>query len=369
MKKLVSFVRRTLCGTIVGAVAVGIATSNAPAAIVFSENFEGAAADVNITTTTTAFTGIAGLTTDATAFARVDTVPYFAAGTSYLEYVDSTAAASPRLQLSLPVDAADPVNFPDLKQISNSGFSLSFDFYEPSGLGANSVRVGLSNGTYTSTLNRMVELVIYAPSETELGDAGYIDGSKTQQNLPDAAFAPNTMRHIDVVGVVGSVPGGSISYLRNGSQSVANNTYDIWVDGVRLVDNATFRNDFTAITEFAILNSSASSTQTVYFDNILLRNDVLGAVTQPGDFDGDGDVDGADFVAWQTNFPTATGATLAQGDADGDGDVDGADFVVWQTNFPFTPGPGAAPVPEPGAITLAGLATAAIAFSIRRLRR
>jgi autotransporter-associated beta strand protein len=73
----------------------------------------------------------------------------------------------------------------------------------------------------------------------------------------------------------------------------------------------------------------------------------------PGDFDSDGDVDGADFVAWQTNFPTAFGATLAQGDADGDGDVDGADFVVWQTNFPFTPGPGASPVPEPGAVCLA----------------
>jgi hypothetical protein len=67
----------------------------------------------------------------------------------------------------------------------------------------------------------------------------------------------------------------------------------------------------------------------------------------PGDFDSDGDVDGADFVAWQTHFPTPTGATLADGDADSDGDVDGADFVVWQTNFPFTPSPGATPIPEP----------------------
>jgi hypothetical protein len=72
----------------------------------------------------------------------------------------------------------------------------------------------------------------------------------------------------------------------------------------------------------------------------------------PGDFDGDGDVDGADFVAWQTNFPKETGAVLADGDADNDGDVDGADFVVWQTNFPFTPGPGASPVPEPQALLL-----------------
>jgi hypothetical protein len=78
-----------------------------------------------------------------------------------------------------------------------------------------------------------------------------------------------------------------------------------------------------------------------------------------GDFDGDGDVDGADFVAWQTHFPTATGATLADGDADGDGDVDGADFVVWQTNFPFTPAPGSA-VPEPS--TWFGCATALPVF-------
>jgi hypothetical protein len=76
----------------------------------------------------------------------------------------------------------------------------------------------------------------------------------------------------------------------------------------------------------------------------------------PGDFDNDGDVDGADFVAWQTNFPLASGATLAMGDADRDGDVDGADFVVWQSNFPFTPGPGISAVPEPAAGVLAILA-------------
>jgi hypothetical protein len=89
-------------------------------------------------------------------------------------------------------------------------------------------------------------------------------------------------------------------------------------------------------------------------------------VAHAGDFDGDGDVDGADFVAWQTNFPTASGATLAQGDADGDGDVDGADFVVWQTNFPFTPGPGASPVPEPNALILLSLACAWVAWRQRK---
>jgi hypothetical protein len=91
--------------------------------------------------------------------------------------------------------------------------------------------------------------------------------------------------------------------------------------------------------------------------NVLLQSLRFRTIEQPtlqaGDFDSDGDVDGADFVAWQTNFPTATGASLAQGDADGDGDVDGADFVVWQTNFPFTPAPGAAPVAEPASVWIA----------------
>jgi uncharacterized protein (TIGR03382 family) len=100
--------------------------------------------------------------------------------------------------------------------------------------------------------------------------------------------------------------------------------------------------------------------------NYLNGNQIaLVASAHPGDFDGDGDVDGADFVAWQTNFPKESGATLAQGDADGDGDVDGADFVVWQTNFPFAPGSGASPVPEPAGVALA-VAGLVLAWGVRR---
>jgi hypothetical protein len=99
----------------------------------------------------------------------------------------------------------------------------------------------------------------------------------------------------------------------------------------------------------------------------LYTTGIIGVMSsQPGDFDGDGDVDGADFVAWQTNFPKASGATPGQGDADGDGDVDGADFVVWQTNFPFTPGPGASPVPEPATWLLALGAILPFYFRSRR---
>ena len=81
--------------------------------------------------------------------------------------------------------------------------------------------------------------------------------------------------------------------------------------------------------------------------------DYTTTVTVPGDFNGDGNVDGADFVIWQSNFPNNTGlATLDMGDANGDGNVDGADFVIWQSNFPTISG-SVTPVPEPGSLLLA----------------
>jgi hypothetical protein len=84
-----------------------------------------------------------------------------------------------------------------------------------------------------------------------------------------------------------------------------------------------------------------------------------------GDFDGDGDVDGADFISWQSNFPKISGAGLGQGEGDGDGDVDGADLAIWRTNFPHSPGSGVAPVPELATgfnAVLGGLACAAFVF-------
>lgn len=92
------------------------------------------------------------------------------------------------------------------------------------------------------------------------------------------------------------------------------------------------------------------------------------SLTEPltGDFDGDGDVDGADFVAWQTNYPKANGATQSQGDADGDGDVDGADFAVWKDRFPGSSGQGSTPTPEPQSVVIALFGLAAITWWRRK---
>jgi hypothetical protein len=52
------------------------------------------------------------------------------------------------------------------------------------------------------------------------------------------------------------------------------------------------------------------------------------------DFDLDGDVDGRDFLIWQRNSGMS-GVTQREGDADGDGDCDSADLTLWRAEYGF----------------------------------
>ncbi len=94
--------------------------------------------------------------------------------------------------------------------------------------------------------------------------------------------------------------------------------------------------------------------------------DLGGGDVTPGDFDKDGDVDGDDFLIWQSNFGGQGGPN--EGDADGNGEVNGDDFLVWQANFGTGVGGGAgsAAVPEPS--TLALLSLVALLGVCRRRR-
>ena len=74
--------------------------------------------------------------------------------------------------------------------------------------------------------------------------------------------------------------------------------------------------------------------------------------TQNGDFDSDGDIDGADFLAWQQGFGSS-GATLSEGDANGDGEVNAADFAGWSSQYGTTTGSlSSSTVPEPTSFLL-----------------
>jgi hypothetical protein len=89
-----------------------------------------------------------------------------------------------------------------------------------------------------------------------------------------------------------------------------------------------------------------------------VKYDIVAAPpTADADFNGDGLVDGADFLVWQQNLGIAEGATNEQGDADGNAAVNDLDLAAWQTNFGAgsTPPPISA-IPEPAAATLAAIA-------------
>jgi hypothetical protein len=89
----------------------------------------------------------------------------------------------------------------------------------------------------------------------------------------------------------------------------------------------------------------------------ILRAVAPGIPTDDADFDGDGDVDGQDFLTWQRGL--GGDPTLANGNANGDGAIDGADLAVWRNQFGLASVPAAA-VPEPGAIVLLAAAASLI---------
>ena len=65
----------------------------------------------------------------------------------------------------------------------------------------------------------------------------------------------------------------------------------------------------------------------------------------PGDANGDGTVDGADFLIWNDSKFT-TGNDWTTGDFNGDGATDGSDFLLWN-DFKFTSVDNVSTVPEP----------------------
>jgi hypothetical protein len=123
--------------------------------------------------------------------------------------------------------------------------------------------------------------------------------------------------------------------------------------------------------QFGSVTFLGGTTATVNYDlangDVFLNNFQSAAIA--GDFDLDGDVDGADFLAWQRGFGITGTATVAQGDADGNHSVDGADLAIWRQNFGSGASVAAASaVPEPSAALLAIGAIAALGGWTRRRR-
>jgi hypothetical protein len=86
-----------------------------------------------------------------------------------------------------------------------------------------------------------------------------------------------------------------------------------------------------------------------------------------GDFDDDGDVDGADFLTWQRTLGSAVPSGTAA-DANGNGLVEPVDLAAWKLRFGVAQLDAATSVPEPGAFAIIVCAGGS-ALVGRRVRR
>ncbi|MBX3434356.1 MAG: autotransporter-associated beta strand repeat-containing protein, partial [Pirellulales bacterium] len=146
------------------------------------------------------------------------------------------------------------------------------------------------------------------------------------------------------------VDGGTLSisqpYL-NGSADVyiaSGAVLDLNFGGTNFIDSLFLAGVSQAIGTYGAIGSGATFQSSFFTGTGLLQ--VQTVFTQPGDFDNDSDVDGADFLAWQRGFP---------------GTFDANDLADWQTNYgvgvPVVAAAGGAVVgvPEPGAMLLAAV--------------
>ncbi|MEM9913334.1 MAG: dockerin type I repeat-containing protein [Planctomycetota bacterium] len=86
--------------------------------------------------------------------------------------------------------------------------------------------------------------------------------------------------------------------------------------------------------------------------NLVWAGNASPFVALPGDYNGDGQVDAADYTVWADHFGSMTNLAA---DGNGDGVVDAADYTVWADHFGTTAGINpSSVVPEPGIAVLIG---------------
>jgi len=130
----------------------------------------------------------------------------------------------------------------------------------------------------------------------------------------------------------------------NGGMQVVDAIANLPVQTIRNQFNQSLGNTFPLHGDF---------TNGLTRDNFVLFTSVEELDIPDGDFDFDGDVDGADFLQWQRSF----GSTVdVAADSNGDAIVDALDLIPWQANFDITSSALAtSSVPEPSVFALAAL--------------
>lgn len=138
-------------------------------------------------------------------------------------------------------------------------------------------------------------------------------------------------------------------------------TWTVSVNGVSSGD-LTFRNDGDYTTARSLLFSPCCGRETGFTDDFKVY---IGALGVPGDYNGNGGVDGADYVLWRKGGPLLNEVSDI-------GTVSAQDYTDWRARFGNTSGAGAsiglAAVPEPASAALA-LLSALMTFARPRSTR
>jgi len=164
-------------------------------------------------------------------------------------------------------------------------------------------------------------------------DAGQVDQVLGGAALNDIAIPSNGPNFIGL--------GGEVRYLgvRMQLQSAGPVTYG-WI-GIRITNEANATGE---VVGWAYETSGAAI--------------LAGIVPVAGDYNGNGEVDAADYVVWRDNLGLMDpNATSAQGDGTGDGNVTVADYSYWKARFGNASGSGSSlyAVPEPSSILLSAI--------------
>ena len=115
--------------------------------------------------------------------------------------------------------------------------------------------------------------------------------------------------------------------------------------------------------DFATLNLPAGLTWNASDGTLSFSG---GGVGLPGDFNGDGTVDAADYVVWSDNRGAGDESALG-GNGDGIGGVGQSDYLLWKNSFGNTSGSGSsAAIPEPAALSLLLVTALSVLVGYRR---
>ena len=170
--------------------------------------------------------------------------------------------------------------------ITSSPFSFSFDFYEPSGFpatggspsGSGSEFTFVTGNTATGgttdlnvNANRGVNVVFGDPNSTT--SPQFLTSSPSSGNVANA-YTLDAKHTLQIFGNYNT--GGPLTY-KGGANSVADNTYDVWLDGTRILSGQGLRNSLAQWNSFAFsIGGSAAGTDVKYIDNVVMTNDLEG---------------------------------------------------------------------------------------------